>query len=137
MGGVSTLSPVSRETAPNCLGVIGVMTEADLDNHGRKVGENLLDTVVGAMAKEGSALAVTKVMTTLALEKPSKKPALSEAPLTRVMTATTLDTQSEDSDNGQLQRFDINYGDTIVGIGNALTDKDTVTSVASEEMVRG
>jgi hypothetical protein len=100
--GVTTLSPVSRETAPNCLGVIGVTTEADLDN-GMKAGEDLLDTAVAAMAKEGNTLAATKVMTTLTLEKPSKKPVLSEVPLTHVMTATMLDTWLEDSDNDQLQ----------------------------------
>jgi hypothetical protein len=92
------LSPVSRETAPSCLGVIGLMTEADLDN-GRKAGEDFLDAAVAATSKEGNALAATKVITRLALEKPSKKPAPREVPLTHVMTATTFDTHSEDSNN--------------------------------------
>ncbi len=92
------MSPVSRESPPNCLGVIGVTTETDLDN-GMKAGEDLLDTAVAATAKEGNALAATKVMTTLALEKPSKKPTLSKVPLTHVITATMLDTRWEDSNN--------------------------------------
>jgi hypothetical protein len=75
-----------------------VTTEADLDN-GRKAGEDLLDSMVVATAKEGNPPAATKVMTTLVLEKPSKKPASSKVPLTPVMTATVLDTRLEDSNN--------------------------------------
>ena len=74
-------------------------TEADLDN-GRKAGEDLLDSMVVATAKEGNPPAATKVMTTLELEKPSKKPVLSKILLTRKITDSTLDTSVEDSNNG-------------------------------------
>jgi hypothetical protein len=70
-----------------------------LDN-GRKAGEDLLDTTVAAMAKEVNTLAATKVMTTFELEKPSKKPVLGKILLTRIITASTLDTSVEDSNNG-------------------------------------
>ncbi len=97
----------------------------------------MLDTAVAATAKEGNASAATKVMTTLALERPSKKHVSSAAPLTHVMTATMLDTQLEDSNNSRLQHVDVNFGDTFVGVYDALTDEETATSLALEEMVHG
>jgi hypothetical protein len=50
------------------------------------------------------------------------------------MTAPMLDTRSkEDTNHGPVRHFHFNFGDTFIDPGDRLTEKDTITSVASEE----
>ena len=64
----------------------------------------------------------------------SSKPSADPPPRSCVMTASTLDTRSEERSSRRTLHFD--FGDTFVDVGDSLTDDDTVTSGASEVTLR-
>jgi hypothetical protein len=90
-------------------------------------GEELMD---------GHALVPADKRINTSMNKPLPKCVVQPPP--HVMTVPTLDTRSkEDTDHGPVRRFHFNFGNTFINPGDGLMDKDTITSVASEETLRG